>query len=504
MNSAAKVGLFMLVVLAVLGFFILRIEDLKLDRAKNAKKIEVLFDSVAGLDKKSAVRVAGVRVGKVSKIDLTDDGHARVELEIDEDVHLRKGATARVANLGLLGEKYIEVDPGPPSAPDLPDGKIVLKGSEPASFDDVTSQVSAIATDVKAITESLRKTLAGPSGEQRLGEIMENVRQITAQVRLLIEVNEGNVNATAANMRKITDDLRVEIPRIAASIDRFANTANATVGENRADVRVLVENLRTLSSDLKTTATNLNDITGQVKSGEGTVGKLLYSNEAHDKLTSALTSVESGVTELKNTIGRAGKIQMDLGIKSDYYAGQNLDPNVSFAGHSRSAVTMNLVPNPERNRFYNFEFADDPRGTRRQKIVQTDTDTNGVMTSVTRHETKFERGFLVSAQAGWADDAIRLRVGLFDSAGGFGADYRWNDRLSISGELYDFSKRRDDNPHLRMYGQYIFRKEKPNSPLLFITTGIDNPLNDTAFTIGGGIRWRDEDLKYLLGSVPLK
>jgi hypothetical protein len=37
---------------------------------------------------------------------------------------------------------------------------------------------------------------------------------------------------------------------------------------------------------------------------------------------------------------------------------------------------------------------------------------------------------------------------------------------------------------------------------VFVTSGVDDALNDTAFTIGGGIRWRDDDLKYLLGSVP--
>ena len=39
---------------------------------------------------------------------------------------------------------------------------------------------------------------------------------------------------------------------------------------------------------------------------------------------------------------------------------------------------------------------------------------------------------------------------------------------------------------------------------LILSSGIDNPLNNTAFTFGGGIRWRDDDLKYLLGSVPIK
>ena len=88
--------------------------------------------------------------------------------------------------------------------------------------------------------------------------------------------------------------------------------------------------------------------------------------------------------------------------------------------------------------------------------------------------------------------------------GGGGVDYRLNDRIRVTGEVFDFGGRRDNNPHVRMYGEYIVRREKPRTPLLFISSGVDNPLNKTAFTFGGGIRWRDDDLKYLLGSVPIK
>ena len=113
MSSAAKVGVFMLIVLAILGYFILKIEDVQIGHGTGARKVTAIFDSVAGLDNKSAVRVAGVRVGKVSNIKLRPDGKAEVTLDIDPDVVLHPGASAHVANLGLLGEKYIELDPGP-------------------------------------------------------------------------------------------------------------------------------------------------------------------------------------------------------------------------------------------------------------------------------------------------------------------------------------------------------------------------------------------------------
>lgn len=503
MTAAAKVGIFMLVILAVLGFFILKIEEIKIGRGSSTRKIIAEFDSVAGLDPKATVRVAGVRKGKVTDIILTDAGMARVTMEVDSDVKLRQGAVARVANLGLLGEKYIELDPGPPKAPQLTETEtLVLKGTQPASMDDVTNQVATIAEDVKAITASLRKSMSGPTGEQRLEDIVENVRAITSQVRLIIEANRMNIDVTASNFRKITDDLRVEIPRIAASIDRVANSFGGTVGENREDLRAIVSNLKTLSADLKTTATNVNSITGQVKSGEGTMGKLIYDDEAYKRLNNTLSSVESGVTELKNTLGRVGKIELDLGLKADYLLGSN-DDEFPFEGRTRSGVTVALRPNPDLNRFYNIELMDDPMGQRNEKVTETTTtDNTGASTTVTTRQVRYDRDFLVSAQAGWHLKQFDLRLGLFDSVGGIGADVNLGERLKVTGEAFDFGGRYDDQPHFRVRGQYVLRREKKDFPLVFVSTGIDNPLNDSSFIFGGGIRWRDDDLKYLLGSIP--
>jgi len=508
MSSAAKVGLFMLVILGVLGFFVLKIEDVKIGRSGKTKKVHAVFNSVAGLDNKSTVRVAGVRVGKVTDIKLRDDGKAEVEMEIDKDVQLHQNSVARVANLGLLGEKYIELDPGTVNQPLLSDEKQpVIPGGQVPSIDDVTSQISAIATDVKAITTSVRGVLGGPTGQQKLETIVDNVQQITSQVRDLIAMNRTNVDATMANAKAISAQLRVEIPRLAESIEKVANSMNNTVGENRSDVRHIVENLRGLSADLRTTTENLNAITGQVRSGKGTVGELIYSDEAHKRLNTALASVESGVNELKNTLGRVGKMQLDLGMNSDYYAGLPKSQNgiENIGGNSRAAVMLRLTPNPERNRFYNIELADDPRGRQRDNVYQvTTTDAATGLTSTTiTHETSYDRNFLISAQAGWHFGPYDARLGLIDSTGGGAVDYKFNDRIRLTGEAFDFGARYDNNPHLRMYGEYTLRNEKTNAPQLFFRSGIDNPLNHKAFIFGAGIRWRDDDLKYLLGSIPI-
>lgn len=510
MTSAAKVGIVMLVALAVLGYFVLRIEDISLSRSRTTREVTAIFDDVAGLKEESEVSIAGVRKGHVTNIRVLPDGRAKVTMSVDDDVPLRSNATARVASLGLLAEKYVELYPGTAGSPVLMgENSVSVRGISSASFDDITNQVASISEDVKAITTSLRAVVGGPTGQQRMNEIVENVRGITIDIRALIAANRSNVDATLVNTREITATLRSEIPRLAATLDRVANQLGGTVGENREDVRKVVENLRGLSADLRVTADNLNDITGQVRKGEGSVGKLFYSDEAHDKLTSALTSVEGGVKSLQETLGRANRIQMDLGIRADYLAGiseSEVNGVQTAQGNSRSTVSMRLLPNPERNRFYNVELADDPRGRKREKVtVETRTNpATGQSDTIVTEQTKFDRDFLISAQAGWVLDDLAVRIGLFDSTGGVGADFQWNDRIRFTGEAFDFGGKRDDLPHLRLLGQYVVRKEKPHTPQLFLTTGVDNALNDTAFLFGGGVRWKDEDLKYLIGSVPIK
>lgn len=508
MTSAAKVGIVMLVALAVLGYFILRIEDINLSRRGQMREVKVVFDNAAGLEDEATVRIGGVRKGHVTKIESLPDGRALVTMTVMDDVPLHSDASAKIANLGLLGERYVEIDPGTAGAPVLTQQSVQIPGAQTASIDEITDEVAAIAKDVRAITTSMRSVMGGPQGEQRLEDIVENVRLITAEVRALIGANRANVDATLANTRAITEHLRAEIPRLAATLDRAANQIAGTVGENREDVRGVVQNLRTLSADLRTTADNLNDITGHVRSGEGTVGKLLYSDEAHERLTGALASVEGGVKSLQDTLGRATRIQMDLGITGDYYAGlgpQEVGGVPTSEGAARAAVGLRLVPNPERNRFYNLELADDPRGRKREKLnVETRTNPNtGQSETIITETTKYDRDFVISAQAGWVLDDLSVRIGLFDSTGGVGADYQLGERIRVTGEAFDFGGKRDDNPHLRFLGEYVVRRETERTPQIFVRTGVENPLNDTAFVFGGGIRWRDEDLKYLIGSIPL-
>lgn len=108
------VGLFVaagLIALAVLAF---RVGNLTLADVSNGYTIKARFDNIGGLKVKSAVTMAGVRVGRVSAIGFDEDRYqAVVTMDIDGRYNrLPTDTSASILTSGLLGEQYVGLEPG--------------------------------------------------------------------------------------------------------------------------------------------------------------------------------------------------------------------------------------------------------------------------------------------------------------------------------------------------------------------------------------------------------
>lgn len=480
MNTAAKVGVFFLVVLAIAGLMIWKIEDIRVGRG-GSKKVSVQFADVSGLAEKSTVRVAGVPVGKVGKIRL-EQGRAYVDIELDRDVDLRQGASASIASLGLLGEKYVELVPGPVGSAPLPENSVIT-GDVPVTFDEITRLARDIEKDIKEITANLNQSLGGPEGEERLRTIVENVRIITDDLRILVASNRAGVDATVANFSEFSGMMTKLVDRI----DRL-------VASNEGNVTDGIANVREITGKLQTTADNLNAITSRISQGEGTVGKLVQSEETHKNLNDALVAVKEGVGGLNKALGSIGKIKFDLALRTEYLASSN-------SGKGYFTVDIDPQGSP---RFYRLELTTQPEGRRESTRTRRETifpDGHTEVTTTT--EDKFEDDFAISALVGFRWNDLILRGGLIESRGGAGLDYHLlKDRLRVSADLWDFTRPDEFAAHAKVEGRYFL------SPSLFVTGGWDDFLNvkrDAASVfVGGGVRWSDEDIKYLLGSVPIR
>ncbi len=105
------VGLFVLVGLAALAYLSLTIGGAKW-RRHGGMKIHAVFDQVADLKVRAPVDIAGVAIGEVTDISLQDDYRARVEMEIDPRIKLPVDTSAAIVTSGLLGDRYISLEPG--------------------------------------------------------------------------------------------------------------------------------------------------------------------------------------------------------------------------------------------------------------------------------------------------------------------------------------------------------------------------------------------------------
>ena len=109
------VGIFIIV--GVIAFSRLALEVSGITAAqytKNSYSLYVNFNNIGGLNSKSKVTMAGVRIGSVGTISLDRESeNALVELSIDEDIDfLTTDTSAAILTSGLLGEQYIELTSG--------------------------------------------------------------------------------------------------------------------------------------------------------------------------------------------------------------------------------------------------------------------------------------------------------------------------------------------------------------------------------------------------------
>ena len=482
MSQAVKVGIFVTLCLVVLGYLIFQVEDLNPFGAEG-RRVDVVFDSVAGLNEKSAVRVAGVRVGTVESMGL-DGNRARVTLLLDESLDLSQGATAAIISSGLLGDKYIELSPGPAGAPALA-ADTVLEGATPITFDKALERFDSLGKSLQELSGdvSTRGDLGGS-----IRRLLDNLEATSADIRELVATNRGQVNSTLANFERFSVTLAQELPRLSQQMTTLLGSIDTLVAENREDLSGSLENLRGITEKMQVSVDNLNGITGQIQSGEGTLGKLVYDDDAHTSLVSALDSVESGVKGLSDTLDRVKKLELDLALEGTAF---------TDIEDGSAAFRLRLANHPHR--FYSVGLVDTPQGkvSEETRTLTTTFPDGSTETTVIREE-KVEGDFTITAQLGYNFGPFDLRAGLIESSGGAGLDYHlFERRLTFSLEAFDFSRAGDLDPHLRFTTRF---KLHPN---VYLIGGYDDPLVDEfdSLFVGAGIRWKDDDLKYLLGSV---
>lgn len=185
-----KVGAFVVSGLALFIFFIFAIGDLS-TAFQPGYQLRVLFDSANGITDGSPVQYAGVEVGKVQSVQIVypkDQTAPKVELRVrlPSRVSVHADDEASISTFGLLGEKYLDIRPGPGQGEVLgQDGQIV--GKPPISTDQIMQRSDEVLTEFKRTLQGLNSLVGSPEARIYLQETMQEARDATRNWKALGE-----------------------------------------------------------------------------------------------------------------------------------------------------------------------------------------------------------------------------------------------------------------------------------------------------------------------------
>lgn len=105
------VGFIVILIAAV--FFVFAYKTSNMSKTSDGYNVFANFQNIDGITKGSDVKLAGIKIGYVDTLSLEDDTYyAVVKLNIDNAVEIPKDSRAIVSTNGILGGKYIRINPG--------------------------------------------------------------------------------------------------------------------------------------------------------------------------------------------------------------------------------------------------------------------------------------------------------------------------------------------------------------------------------------------------------
>ncbi|AKF07093.1 MlaD family protein [Sandaracinus amylolyticus] len=317
LSLEARVGLLVLVALALLGGFVFLLGGIDF---RDGFTIYADFDNPGAVQAGAPVRVGGVRVGSVEEVRYMgrrldpETGRrplVRLRLEIDRDVRetIHDDALLYVTSQGVLGEQFIAIDPGTAERPAIAEGAI-LDGVDPPRLDLALAlgyelleavvdglrtnreELGSLLDDIVALIHAVRELLE--QNRDRVAHILENVDTVAGEgVELLRGARREYVEGPRpqrmlARLDRLTATLDRETGPLVTDVREVASSARETLDaigpEEREDLRETIRAAARVAATAERTAADAERIVAHVRGGEGTVGALLMDEEVYDDL----------------------------------------------------------------------------------------------------------------------------------------------------------------------------------------------------------------------------
>ncbi len=518
LNKETKVGLFTVAILLILVFFSMKVGKINLFKPPTYI-ISAYFASANGISIGTNVEMAGIKVGTVKKIKL-ENGQARVYMEINSKYKIYPDYTASIRSMSLLGESYISISPANTiqalSSKPVPENEIIKSYKSPENMSSLILKFAKTADNLDAVTKSLKKSIGTKTGEHKIKAILANIAELSDNLNRLVYLNQKNFNVimtnfagfsrningltvendraltkTIHNFRAISDNLRQELPSITDNIKIVSANLSDILTKNKSNINRSLLHIRKDTKQLQLSLNQIYGISSKINNGRGTLGKLVNRSSVYNNLNGSLKGIN-------NLVGGFNSFKVGMNINSQYLDRSN---------GSVTEVNVKLQPSPGHYYVLGVDSTPVNYGNSYGETQTTTYTTNNppsgqfYPSSVTTNTTQYSNSNSLKFNAEIAKNFYNwtFLAGLMYSTGGVGVNYYvpyTNRNLKLYARAFGFNSNNGSaEAYVNAGVSYTFLRH------LFVDTGYDDIFsknNNRSIFVGGGIKFTDKDLEYLI------
>jgi phospholipid/cholesterol/gamma-HCH transport system substrate-binding protein len=295
MTTEFKVGVLVLVGLALLFYMSFRVGKFGAVSEGKGYVVSAHFKNIAGLDKKSPVEVAGVQIGRVHQIAL-DGTTAKVLLLIKNEIKVPVDSKISIKSFGILGDKYLEIEVG--QSPDYVKAGDELKNVVSyADYDEIFQNVSVAAHNIGETMEQF-KGLVGDKEKQSIKEGLTNIKVASTEFKDMIVQNKGSVNRIVTNVATASNTLAPLAEKADSTLTQIS-TLVKDVGDGKGTLGMLAKDDK-LYTDAKDVVATLKSVSTDIEQGKGTLGKLVKDESLYTEAKETIKNVNQFTGNLKD------------------------------------------------------------------------------------------------------------------------------------------------------------------------------------------------------------
>jgi len=291
-----KVGIIILIGIIILGGSLYWLRDYQLEQ--HAQVIRVRFLDIGTLEVGDRVTVSGVRAGKVNGVQLTERG-VIVEMLLSSDVILRRDASITIKNLGLMGERFIAIDPGEDTV--LFDTSQVVDGTYDTGLPEVMGLMGEMIVELRELVRSFKNTVGSDSSLAKFRNTVTNLESVSASLAGYLQRNEGRLDQTADNFYRASKELNRMLSQNSDKVDSAAT---------RID-RMTVK-LEDFVAQLDTLSTSFREFASQLENPDGTLQLLVEDRRLYDDLRRTADNIDDLINDIRENPRKYINLKVEL------------------------------------------------------------------------------------------------------------------------------------------------------------------------------------------------